>query len=841
MPICITGMHRSGTSLVARLLNLCGVYLGQTEGMIPAGPDNPQGFWEYRSFPEINDQILAQFGGAWNYPPLVMPAHWPERPELIPIKARALDLLAEFHERPSWGWKDPRTSLTLPFWQALIPDLKVVVCLRSPLEVTQSLKQRETQGVMTDPRDQVHYPAHLWQAYYQRLTLDCPPGQMIVTHYESYFCNPRQELQRLIAFLGLDVAASDLEAAVTSISNQLYRQKSNATTMATTDIPVDVVDTYLTWCQQAGPVYDQTPSAQSWRQLFPVDSTQCRNALLAIRANHPLTPLFEKSTTGLQSQLYWADSTHDFSETHTQHFPVSPQQRTLTVSTVIQAKTPLTRLRLDPFKVREPVCIVILKRLMVTAQQGEAKITIFSWDDEVSRPTRLSAFNMHTVNSKPHVFWATHDSPQFIIDITSPPLRTDTITSLSYVIDFQLEFAWDWRTLEDFTPTELLENAEQLGQTKIALEQAQATIEQLQAIPSLETAKTVLLARIVGRRVKQRANKEYRRLRGLPPLEPISPTAQHPAQPTLTFTVQPGQVAPAPHLSLILHSDHTSSALEQAALRQWLANQTCQSVDIVTWSAETGDLVSLNLNQTLGQATDLAGLPASLNSRYLCFASADLLRQPPTYLETNLLALETEGLAFTLNTAGAVASLHQKVAQGRLPGDSARPFLGQVLRTECVTPNFTLNLTPWLVNQTRPRPVGRIVSHETAHIEADEQLPFEFSLIGGPIFTIDSYVVVAEGDRPPLETRHLVHPPQTVLPGVALPAERPTVIVVMQFLAIGGAERVALDMMRYLQDKIRFVVVAVEAREANLGTTADNFRQITPFVYNLPDFLAAPL
>ena len=36
MTICIAGMHRSGTSMITRLLNLCGLYLGPKTELSPA-------------------------------------------------------------------------------------------------------------------------------------------------------------------------------------------------------------------------------------------------------------------------------------------------------------------------------------------------------------------------------------------------------------------------------------------------------------------------------------------------------------------------------------------------------------------------------------------------------------------------------------------------------------------------------------------------------------------------------------------------------------------------------------------------------------------------------------
>jgi hypothetical protein len=46
MEILVLGMHRSGTSVVARLLNMMGAYFGSESVELPPHPDNPKGFWE---------------------------------------------------------------------------------------------------------------------------------------------------------------------------------------------------------------------------------------------------------------------------------------------------------------------------------------------------------------------------------------------------------------------------------------------------------------------------------------------------------------------------------------------------------------------------------------------------------------------------------------------------------------------------------------------------------------------------------------------------------------------------------------------------------------------------
>ena len=64
MPVAIAGMHRSGTSMVARLLQQCGLDLGPTDQLLPPRPDNPEGFWEHAAFVALNDDILTAAGGS---------------------------------------------------------------------------------------------------------------------------------------------------------------------------------------------------------------------------------------------------------------------------------------------------------------------------------------------------------------------------------------------------------------------------------------------------------------------------------------------------------------------------------------------------------------------------------------------------------------------------------------------------------------------------------------------------------------------------------------------------------------------------------------------------------
>ncbi|MEP6636586.1 MAG: glycosyltransferase [Acidobacteriota bacterium] len=202
--ICIAGAHRSGTSMLTRLLHLCDLRLGTESDLMAAQPDNPEGFWENLRFVQLNDEILNVSGGAWDLPPppdvnFAAPAYWPAH-------AKARLLVESFDPNSTWGWKDPRNCLTLPFWRGIIPGLKVVVVVRNPLEVAYSMRARNGFSYALGLR--------LWEIYNRRLLADTRPEERIITSYQSFFEEPEAELKRIVAFAGLSLDQTPAAAEI---------------------------------------------------------------------------------------------------------------------------------------------------------------------------------------------------------------------------------------------------------------------------------------------------------------------------------------------------------------------------------------------------------------------------------------------------------------------------------------------------------------------------------------------------------------------------------------------------------------------------------------------------
>jgi len=179
--------------MLTRLLHACGLYLGPKDELMPPQADNPDGFWEHLGFVALNDELLSQLGGAWDLPPT--PDENFAHARLDPLRMKARLLIERFNSAGLWGWKDPRNSLTLPFWQDLLPGMRTLIMVRNPLEVAYSMKERNGTSYS--------FGLRLWEIYNRRVIETASRQERLVTHYDLFFQDPESEVRRIAHFIGL--------------------------------------------------------------------------------------------------------------------------------------------------------------------------------------------------------------------------------------------------------------------------------------------------------------------------------------------------------------------------------------------------------------------------------------------------------------------------------------------------------------------------------------------------------------------------------------------------------------------------------------------------------------
>jgi len=189
MQVLVTGMHRSGTSVVARLLAKCGCYFGREEDLMPPKPDNPGGFWEHLEAYEINVGILDAANVAWDTA-IGGETDQISQAERTEAGARINDFVAEMMRHELWAVKDPRLALTFPFWRPLLSEPIILWCVRNPIEIGVSLKGRN--GFPTD------LGIALWEAYTLQAMRVFAGTPVVVASFDGLLRDPISEVKRLV-------------------------------------------------------------------------------------------------------------------------------------------------------------------------------------------------------------------------------------------------------------------------------------------------------------------------------------------------------------------------------------------------------------------------------------------------------------------------------------------------------------------------------------------------------------------------------------------------------------------------------------------------------------------
>jgi hypothetical protein len=254
-PIIIIGMHRSGTSMLTRFIEESGVFMGNPKNM----GQNEEAFF----FQELNEWMLYQKGISWdNTSNESLKSEFTDSNITRVISNRLNSIhtykflgLKKFLKSKnlknvdfSWGWKDPKNTLTLDIWKRIFPNAKIIHIHRNPIDVANSLFIRE-QKIENSFRNSLKLkrkeflllkrPCYnqsvrvtfieegikLWEEYVQ--LAHNAKSQFKNFHsisYEEFLDKPEETLEDLAEFLKIE---TDLEL-INSISSQIKPDRKYA-------------------------------------------------------------------------------------------------------------------------------------------------------------------------------------------------------------------------------------------------------------------------------------------------------------------------------------------------------------------------------------------------------------------------------------------------------------------------------------------------------------------------------------------------------------------------------------------------------------------------------------
>ncbi len=198
----ITGMHRSGTSLVARLFYEAGADLGDPATFYRPDRWNPDGYFEQPDIHAINMPLFQGVWGGFSYlaPPSTATVFKRGRRRAPQIRTTA----AEYHHKVV---KDCRYCFTLPAWTAQDVEIEaILVCLRDPIAVARSLRKRN--------RATRRHAYSLWMLHHERLFENAGSIPLRFVYYGDLFDEEgfRKEMRPAFEFFGMELADRELAA-----------------------------------------------------------------------------------------------------------------------------------------------------------------------------------------------------------------------------------------------------------------------------------------------------------------------------------------------------------------------------------------------------------------------------------------------------------------------------------------------------------------------------------------------------------------------------------------------------------------------------------------------------
>ena len=142
--LLILGMHRSGTSALARVLNLAGAALPAP--LMGSAQGNEIGHWESLRLVRFSDSLFQELGSNWLDWTTLDLTKLPSR-HRQEVRSEIGDiLLADYPTSRLWVAKDPRICRYAPIFLQALDEADIHVCpiiaLRNPLEVCASLARR---------------------------------------------------------------------------------------------------------------------------------------------------------------------------------------------------------------------------------------------------------------------------------------------------------------------------------------------------------------------------------------------------------------------------------------------------------------------------------------------------------------------------------------------------------------------------------------------------------------------------------------------------------------------------------------------------------------------------
>lgn len=246
-PVIILGMHRSGTTMVTKMLENLGLFVGEKKEV----NNEALFFWHINNW--IFDICLSRADLPHNYRYL--------NPATRQVLETDLQWFTQSWRRYSflgwdkffrykdirdldipWGWKDPKNSYTIDLWKTVFPEAKVLHIYRNPIDSVSSFierdlilknrfrhnwKKRLKRSLLVSDNYHTNFRLHsleegynLWEEYVSRcLSLEAEFPGMLHVRYEDFLEDPAFHLGEIAHYCGLSPTDAAIQEQVRSVKS----------------------------------------------------------------------------------------------------------------------------------------------------------------------------------------------------------------------------------------------------------------------------------------------------------------------------------------------------------------------------------------------------------------------------------------------------------------------------------------------------------------------------------------------------------------------------------------------------------------------------------------------
>lgn len=203
--IVVLGMHRSGTSLIARSLKCIGYELG--DKLEPAAIGiNEKGYWEDIDIVVLNEEILKFCEMSWYSTTPLSDLHLKRLADAGYVE-KAIEIIRSKIDRyKKFAFKDPRTAKLILFWRRVFElgefNVKYVVSYRNPLSVAKSLAKRDDMQIL--------HACLMWAEHILNSLIYTADKQRHVINYDELIDNPTDVMEGLSKWSRSELVESEL-------------------------------------------------------------------------------------------------------------------------------------------------------------------------------------------------------------------------------------------------------------------------------------------------------------------------------------------------------------------------------------------------------------------------------------------------------------------------------------------------------------------------------------------------------------------------------------------------------------------------------------------------------